>query len=589
MQIVSAGAEAAKWEKLASLAQQNSVPMPLPSDGHARAADRAQKTGQRKKQQDRLPKAHEVRLEPGFFVNEDNTPSTLLEQVTPAAAGLLLADHDEAVALCANLEGVQPDELAVLVLGHTCPDAQSCDGPLSFPAVSVATEAKVLLAGCLRNFGGRKIRSAHSTHAEVQLSDVTCCQFLVFADELDAPAWKTCTETPVRFVVEALRGCGLSNVFTTPWGRNFSSKGRPSLPANAECVSFQARVDSQALAELLRQSGQSSFYVNPRNWDKTPHNHYAVVWTGPHRADATTAAIKVPEQLGIVRSRSGFGIRVPEASYAKVYASLKPGISPPARVQVTKLFRLGPVPQRAGGKEVQARAALCSWQIRVIKALGPGHWLVGSAVDPPSVFPAFNGQTLLIQPVKSRSVGQAVVQSGSLPVSQAASASEQDPWLHNDPWKQYRSSRGLTAAPRQVSVAPAAREVMGPTEKRFQDQETRLNALEQTLQTVQSEQVAFRAEMGQTREKDMKHINAQLGGLGTSLDKVQHDLAQQLQTSVTSLVGAQAQQQAQMQANMDELKQLLVESSGFHKRAKTEDKAEGQPASSGLRPRASCM
>ena len=101
----------------------------------------------------------------------------------------------------------------------------------------------------------------------------------------------------------------------------------------------------------------------------------------------------------------------------------------------------------------------------------------------------------------------------------------------------------------------------------------------QTLQTVQSEQIAFRAEVGQTREKDMKNINAQLGGLGTSLDKVQRDLAQQLQTSITSLVGAQAQQQAQMQASMDELKQLLVDSSGFHKRAKTEDKADGPHAS----------
>ena len=239
--------------------------------------------------------------------------------------------------------------MAVLVLGHVCPDAHSCDGPLSFPAVSVATEAKVLLAGCLRNFGGRKIRSAHSTQAEVQLSDVTCCQFLVFADELDAHAWKVCAETPVRFVVEALRNCGLTSVFTTPWGRSFSSQGRPSLPATAECMSFQARVDSQVLTELLRQSGQSSFYVNPRNWDKTPHSHYAVVWTGPNRVDAVTAAIKVPEQLGIVRSRSGFGMRVPEASFAKVYASLKPGTEPPTRVQVTKLFRVGPVPSACWG------------------------------------------------------------------------------------------------------------------------------------------------------------------------------------------------------------------------------------------------
>ena len=245
---------------------------------------------------------------------------------------------------------LQPDELAVLVLGHACPDAHSCDGPLSFPAVSVASNARVLLVGCLHNFGGRKIRRAHATKAEVPLSDVTCCQFLVFADELGPQAWKACTEAPVRFVAEALRHLGLPNAFTTPWGRNFSSKGRPALPTSAECMSFQARVDGQVLHDLLKQSGQSTFYVNPRNWDKSPHAQYAVVWTGPNRGEATAAAIKVPEQLGVVRSRSGFGLRVPDAAFAKVYATLKPGIPPPTRVQVTKLFRIGPIPQKAGSK-----------------------------------------------------------------------------------------------------------------------------------------------------------------------------------------------------------------------------------------------
>ena len=96
-----------------------------------------------------------------------------------------------------------------------------------------------------------------------------------------------------------------------------------------------------------------------------------------------------------------------------------------------------------------------------MKALGPGHWLVGSAVDPPSVFPAFNGQTLLSQP---------------------ASASEPDPWLRNDPWKQCRTSRGLPAAPNSAAAAPTVRELAGPTEKRFQEQ-----ALEQTLQNVQTQ------------------------------------------------------------------------------------------------------
>ena len=167
---------------------------------------------------------------------------------------------------------------------------------------------------------------------------------------------------------------------------------------------------------------------------------------------------------------------------------LKSGAEAPLRVQVSKLFRVGPVPQKASSQDVQASCQ------------GPrARTLVGWAtVDPPSVFPP----------------------------------------------------------------SPL------PIERRFQDQESRLSALEQTLQGVKQDQAAFRAEVQDSRAKDMHSI---VGALDTKLTRVQTDLAQQLQTSITSLVAAQSQQQASMQAGIEELRSLIVNSGTFHKRPKTDE------------------
>ena len=175
-----------------------------------------------------------------------------------------------------------------------------------------------------------------------------------------------------------------------------------------------------------------------------------MTWTGPARAEAHTAALKVPEQMGIVRSKSSFGVRVPDGVYGKIYSLLKSGATAPLRVQVSKLFRLGPVPQKASAQDVQAWAQKCSWQVRVVKALGPGHWLVGSAVDPPSVFPAFNGQAVLIQPVRQRASAQAVVQSGSLPTLARTDKDDEDPWIHQDPGRLTAPLKACHPAPRQL-------------------------------------------------------------------------------------------------------------------------------------------
>ena len=90
----------------------------------------------------------------------------------------------------------------------------------------------------------------------------------------------------------------------------------------------------------------------------------------------------MPEQHGLVRSRNKYGLRIPQPSFAKVFAQLKPGTEVPATIDVKCLYKLGPVPASARAEDVQSWAQQLSWQVKVLKALGPQFWLVGAATGP---------------------------------------------------------------------------------------------------------------------------------------------------------------------------------------------------------------
>ena len=198
----------------------------------------------RKAQDRRIVRAQDLCLDPDFFVNEDGSSATILTSVQPGASGLQLVDEPEAVELLNALRGVQPDELAILVLGHSCPCPGECAGQLCFPALSKDNGSKLLLAGCLHNVGGKRIKQRDSGDVTVQLPDLNCCTFECHADVFDAPAWQQLAQAPVRAVAKTI-----AKPFSDsdPWGRQFVQAGRPAVASLADRVSFRARVPGNQL------------------------------------------------------------------------------------------------------------------------------------------------------------------------------------------------------------------------------------------------------------------------------------------------------------------------------------------------------
>ena len=425
--------------------------------------------------------------------------------------------------------------------------------PVSFPAHAGDPPSKLLIAGQLCNLGGKLVSAKHTQHADIELQEAYCCQFVMYRDEWEPDQWLQITQAPVRFAADTFRQSGQIKSFVSPWARAFLCKGRPAAPLTAEIACFHARVEKDDLEAVLRSSGHNMIYAIPKQWNKQPHADYAVVWVGSSRPDAVRAALQCCEQKGIIRNRDKFGVRVRDSHFEKLYAILQPGKSVPKRIPVNMLHRAGPFPLQAGANDICQWAAEFQWQVRVLKSLGASHWLLGSSSDPPSDCMSFNGHTILLSPVKGRDRQAPTVQSGTLQMpthtpAVAKSRGDEDPLQLNDPRRSYRkgSSAASTAPRSSPNVLPAAtvpKVVAGPTE-------ASLKELRQ-----QADERHHKAQ--EDRKLDTARHQSAITDLRGQIDHMSSEFARQLQHSVESLQGAQAQQMQQVMTNFDDLKQLL--------------------------------
>ena len=113
-----------------------------------------------------------------------------------------------------------------------------------------------------------------------------------------------------------------------------------------------------------------------------------------------------------------------------------------------------------------------------------------------------------------------------------------------------QGSRDSGSRPAATAQPPQPRAVTGPTEQRFQQQDARIQALEDGIQALKVQQ----------QTTDRQNAAQATAGLQEQLSTVGSELTRQLQASAEALQTAQSQQQLQMQSSLDELKSLFLES-----------------------------
>ena len=438
-------------------------------------------------------------------------------------------------------------------------------GPVP-PLCTGASGNKHLLAVCYHNVGETAVSPYVEHGSQVELTGVVCCTFCMYQDESPNPeVWQDVVKSPVRSVAQLFRAKGVPSPFSHPWGRSFRATGRPSTPAHCEVFQFQAKVEEAVLPQLLKQSGFNAVYVIPRGWNREVLQGWSVIWLSATKGEIERQAALLPEQHGLVRGKSRFGIRVPTAHFARLFAQLRPGDAVPDSFDVKVLYKIGPIPQGATAEVVLQWARKLPWLIRVIKTLGPSFWLVGAACPPPSETLTFNQQPVLAAPVKSREVQQPVVQAGGpIPSRNAGPVDESssDPWLLSDPWSSYKASKAAAAASSHgpslpVAPGPPLKTPDPQVQAQLQAQQQRIAEMGRSLQELRDGQTAA----NQERAADKHQLQQEIAGVRNEVQGLGAGLRQQLQSQLDSFTAAQQNQERQMNAGLDELKQLIMATS----------------------------
>ncbi|CAE7245371.1 unnamed protein product [Symbiodinium necroappetens] len=543
-----------RWQKLCAQAR---------SVGQTeRAAQRIQKAVRRRRLSSSKPVvAADFQLIEGTWCGIDDSPVPVLDTITSESSGVILMDPGQAnpqdIGLLCNLGA---EALCVVVPGFDCPDPETCSGRASTPVLRRATGGKHLIAVCYHNLGDTAISPFVQHGSQVEISGVVCCTFCMHRDECPSTEmWHETVQAPVRSVAQLFKAKGVQSPFSHPWGRSYRSAGRPSQALHCDVFQFQAKVEEDVLAPLLKQSGFNRVYVTPRGWNREVLQGWSVIWLSSSKHDLERQAALLPEQHGLVRGKSRFGIRVPTSSFARLFQQLRPGDAVPESFDVKALFKVGPIPPGATADTVLQWARKLHWQIRVIKTLGPSFWLVGSPGAPPSETLTFNQQPVLVSPVKGREVHQAVVQAGGpLPSRRQGATTPVDPWLSSDPWSAYLAAKTDGQHPpgpsMPVAPLPPSRTVDPQVQSQLHAQEHRLNELEQHLRGLREGQVAADHE----RAADKQQLQQEIAGVRGEVQCLGAGLQQQLQAQLDSLGAAQRSQEQQMNAGLNDLKQLIL-------------------------------
>ena len=404
--------------------------------------------------------------------------------------------------------------------------------------------------------------STFAANAQVDVTSRIVCSFEMQKDDLpEDKSWTDLVQGPVRAVQTAFSVVGVNKAITSPWGRSYRAGGRASTPLLSDSFLFRAKVPSSLLPCLLQKSGYNHVYVVPRNVEDRPLPGWRIVWITGSRSEAVRQATLLPSQHGLVRSRNKFGVRVPSGNFTEAFQKPRPSETVPVEIEVKELFKLGPVHIGATSEKIAAWAPALKWPVRVLRSLGPAHWLLGAASPPPTECPRLNGTPVLITKLPGRSQQTPVIISHS-PIQRVPPAKQhqqhdltEDPWDVQDPWSEYKEST------RKVESKAASSSSQPPARHPDTAHSARLLALENGLATLQAQH----QQSVRDREVEKQQVATEFHNLRGDMQNLHNTLSSQVQTSLDSLRAAQLQQEKQVKTGMDELKMLLLQSSADKK------------------------
>eukprot|EP00435_Cladocopium_sp_Y103_P054554 s48_g17.t1 len=547
----------------------------LPKDGSRLHLAEAKLKKLRTHKQNRFHQQIDVKsyqLEEGFFLNHDSTTATINSQFSWHTTGVCLMAPDNAVDLLTTTTEKAPDELAIYVVGDiNIP--HGFDVKVTNAPAFDAQGRRVLLNGKLIQLGQRHIRPQDPKEVALDSSKIQVMAVTLWKGDYGEKMWDRLCQAPVKTTKDLLALEGYQELLGKPWGRAYRSRGLPVEPSQADSIQFHAEFQMGArLQSLLKRSGFNRIYLTPKSSDGTPDDQWKVIWLAMPISQIESKSASLSGAAGLVRGTKSVGLRIEAGAYQQAWIKLKPDQSPPDGKILPLTYRIQPFPAGTDKEVLIAWATTYDWTIKPLRPVGAKQWLISSEVPPPALM-MFNSQPLLVQQVINKPPAMtSAIAAGPRPrapkkmdkqATQAAIFKSGDPFL--DPWSKQQpvppnpnTLTTSTSTPSRGTTANPARQTDGPIREMFQQQDTRISAIETAMTQLQTAQQQRDAEADQKIHQLGQTLSQHMTMTSSNFEQLYGEQKSMSQ----SLAAAFQRQDERLASSMDELKSLFLQTRG---------------------------
>ena len=432
-----------------------------------------------------------LKLFRGDFLNEDDSPTDInIGEFSPNGSGLFVVYPSQVATWLRSSKPICTDELAVLLLGHEFVDSGLPQKRIQFRATQTGGQGQLVLKGTLIQLGEKTVKGKPFKDTVVACPDTVVATCTIHQADFSMEEWKQATSTPGKFMMAGFDPKLRKEAILGLWGHSFQANFRACKPVLADSIQIHVRIKKEALGDVLQQSGWNRVFMVPKNDDSFAANvTYSVLWTGADLEQTQIQAKLLQSNLGLIKNRGRYGIRVHFDAFKQSWQILFPDVAVPDQIKVTQVFRVQGLPPNVTNTEIKTWIEQLGWEAKPIRRVAHGVWLVGGSKMPDQETCTFNGNVVMISLVDRRDtstsnpviVGKALFTSDKPPVGNTLVDD------FKDPWAAYR--RINPATPSQPSVVSpqhtVSRTTDGPTTTKLQEQDAKIASLGNRLDALQ--------------------------------------------------------------------------------------------------------
>ena len=173
---------------------------------------------------------------------------------------------------------------------------------------------------------------------------------------------------PVRESRGLLRDLGWTANFSKVWGRRYLRNDVQVKPDAAEYISFRVMIPAETEEEMLKLSGAKGLYTISFEGEGKPKKQHKIVWVAGSKQDLLVRSASV-QSHGVVRNKSGVGLRVNRENYESAFKGLRPGDVIPEEFDVQYKWKIESLPFGTTGEGLRDWAVSIGWPIKPLNSL----------------------------------------------------------------------------------------------------------------------------------------------------------------------------------------------------------------------------